>query len=689
MKIIEAATAGFCFGVERAVGRSVELLKTGRVACLGELIHNADVVSALERDGLRTIQNAGEAEKGEIVLIRAHGVARHEIEKLESRGAVVVDMTCPFVKKIHEIVAKRSKEGFLCVVIGDRDHPEVKGIAGWCQKSFITASPEELEAFLVNREDDYSVCVVAQTTTNRKLFDISVETVKKLCTNAEIFDTICNAMSERQKEAECISRVSDMMIVIGGRHSANTKRLCEICRGACSRVIHIERACEIEQIPAGVDTIGITAGASTPSWIIKEVVSKMTEDQDMMGMENGESFAEMLEQSIKTLYTRERVIGVVTRVTPTEIQIDLGTKHAGYIPLSEYTDDPNVKIEDEIKVGDEIECIVTRVNDVEGTAQLSKKQLDIVKNWAVVEEACENEAIVEGVVVEDNKGGIVVSVLGVRVFVPMSQTGLPRDALASTMLRRTVRLRVTEINRQRRRVIGSIRAVISEERKASSEKVWAEIAPGVKFNGVVKSITSYGVFVDIGGVDGMVHVSELAWSRIRHPSDVVKIGDEIEVYVISADPEKRKISLGYRKAEDNPWQVFAGKYNKGDVVTVTIAKLMPFGAFAEIIPGIDGLIHISQIADRRISRPGEVLSEGETVDVLITDIDLEARKISLSIRALTDPSALPEEVEMPAATVVETEEDEVSAVVEEPAVTAEPEVSEQPEEAEASSEDEE
>jgi 4-hydroxy-3-methylbut-2-enyl diphosphate reductase len=344
----------------------------------------------------------------------------------------------------------------------------------------------------------------------------------------------------------------------------------------------------------------------------------------------------MLEQSIKTLYTRERVTGIVTGMTSTEIQVDLGTKHAGYIPMSEYSDDPNVKPEQELKIGDEIECIVTRVNDVEGTAQLSKKQLDVVKNWAIVEAAVENGNVLEGTVVEDNKGGIVVSVLGVRVFVPMSQTGLGKDVPTSSMIKKPVKLRITEINRQRRRVIGSIRSVLSEERRLASEKIWDKIEAGAKFKGVVKSITNYGVFVDIGGVDGMIHVSELSWKRIRHPSDVMSIGDEVEVYVISADPEKKKISLGYKKASENPWSIFAENYKKGDVITVKVVKLMPFGAFAEIIPGIDGLIHISQISDRRITRPGEVLSEGMTVDVVITDIDLESKKISLSIRALLE-----------------------------------------------------
>lgn len=641
MTVTTAKTAGFCFGVKRAVNRAFDLLRDGVDLCsIGPLIHNPDVVAEMTNKGLRVVSSPADIMPSDHVLIRTHGIGKSMYSTLEDTGAKIIDTTCPFVKKIHQIVSSGSQKGKKCIVIGDKTHPEVEGIVGWCADSFVTTEPCEIETYFRDNDTETTpVCVVSQTTMDRQVFDICVSAIKKLYTNAEFFDTICNATTERQTEAEQIASQSDMMIVIGGFESANTKMLCEICRRHCKKVIHIERAGQVGHIPEGVGKVGITAGASTPSWIIKEVVSRMSEENIIE--ETGESFAEMLEQCIKTLYTRERVTGVITGMTSTEIQVDLGTKHAGYIPMSEYSDDPNAKPEAELKIGDEIECIVTRVNDVEGTAQLSKKQLDAVKNWATVEAACEHGIVLEGTVVEDNKGGIVVSVLGVRVFVPMSQTGLPKDAPASSMIKKTVRLRITEINRQRRRVIGSIRSVISEERRLASEKIWDAIEPGAKFVGAVKSITNYGVFVDIGGVDGMVHVSELSWKRIRHPSDVMNIGDEVEVYVISADPEKKKISLGYKKATDNPWAIFAESYKKGDIVTVKVVKLMPFGAFAEIIPGIDGLIHISQISDRRITRPGEVLNEGMQVDVVITDIDLDARKISLSIRALTDNPAEP------------------------------------------------
>ena len=356
-----------------------------------------------------------------------------------------------------------------------------------------------------------------------------------------------------------------------------------------------------------------------------------------------ENFAELLEQSIKTLNTGDKVIGVVTGIGTTEVQIDLGTKHAGYIPYDEVSADPTVKPEDILKVGDEIEVFVVRVNDQEGTCQLSKKKLDGMKVWDDMAVWCEEKTVVDAVVTEENKGGLVATVKGIRVFIPASQSGIAKGGDMSGIVGQTVKLKITEVNRARRRVIGSIRAVNSEERKANRDKIWAEIEEGKKYQGVVKSLTSYGAFVDIGGVDGMVHVSELSWNRIKNPAEVVKVGDEIEVFVISFDPEKKKISLGYKTTEMNPWNQFMTNYNVGDVVDAKIVKLMTFGAFAEILPGVDGLIHISQIADKRIGKPEDVLAEGQEVQVKITDVDAENKRISLSIRALLETAS--EEVE--------------------------------------------
>ena len=425
------------------------------------------------------------------------------------------------------------------------------------------------------------------------------------------------------------------MIVIGDRNSSNTKRLREICSEVCKHTCLIDSGADLSAADyIGTSSVGITAGASTPEWIIKEVYNIMSDEIKTEATE--ESFDQLLEQYDKSLNTGDKVTGIVTGITPTEIAVDLGTKHAGYIPYSEVSDDPNAKPEEMFQVGQEIEVYVIRVNDAEGTVALSKKKLDAQKNWDEIEQACEDKTVVEGFVTEQNKGGLVASVKGIRVFIPASQTGVPKNGDMGALVKTTVKLKITEVNRPRKRVVGSIRAVTAEARKAAAEKIWAEIEVGKKYQGVVKSLTSYGAFVDIGGVDGMVHVSELSWSRIKSPADVVAVGDEIEVYVISFDPEKRKISLGYKTDETNPWTIFTNNYHVGDVCEVKIVKLMTFGAFAEIIPGIDGLIHISQIADRRIGKPEDVLSEGQTVDVKIIDIDTEKKRISLSIRALLE-----------------------------------------------------
>ena len=423
------------------------------------------------------------------------------------------------------------------------------------------------------------------------------------------------------------------MVVVGDRHSSNTKRLAEICRESCPHVLLIERADELDlgTLPR-VEMVGITAGASTPAWIIKEVYDKMSDEI----MEIEKSFAEMLEESIKTLNNGDKVTGTVVAVTPTEVQVELGIKYPGYIALSELTDDPTAKVEDLVKVGDEIEAIVTQVSDRDCLVKLSKRRLDINKGWEEIEAAKDDETVLEGFVTEDNKGGVVVSVKGVRVFVPASQTGLPRETPMSTLLKQKVRLVITEVNRARRRVVGSISRVQRAERAAAAEKVWAEIEEGKHYTGTVKSLTSYGAFVDIGGVDGMVHISELSWSRIKHPSEVVKVGDTVEVYVISFDREKKKISLGMKDRSQDPWTVFTSTYQVGDTANVRIVKLMTFGAFAEVVPGVDGLIHISQLADHRVEKPGDVVAEGDRVDVKITDVDMENKKISLSIRALLE-----------------------------------------------------
>ena len=646
MQIILAKTAGFCFGVDRAVEMVNESVRRGnKTATLGPIIHNRHVVERFLKQGVRELDSPEQAEPGETVIIRAHGVPEQVQQALCARGVPVLDATCPFVKKIHTIVKNETQRGRKIIIFGSPAHPEVEAIASFCCEPVIVQNPEELESWLAQEPQrrEMLLSMVSQTTSSQKMWKSCAEIAKKVCTNCEIFDTICRATEMRQEEAAILSQKCDAMVVVGDARSSNTGRLAMICEQYCKKVSLVDQADDLEMsLFSGANTVGITAGASTPSWIIKEVNNKMSEELKVETAQE-ENFAELLEQSLKTLNNGDKVTGTVMAVGSTEIEVDLGTKHTAYIPLEDFSGDPNVKPEEAVKVGDQIEAIVVHVNDGEGVVRLSKKRLEAGKAWEEIEAAAENKDIVEGVVTEENKGGIVVNVKGIRVFVPASQSGVPKGGDLNEMVGKTVQLRITEVNRARRRVVGSIRSVASEQRKAAQEKIWSEIEVGKQYHGTVKSLTSYGAFVDIGGVDGMVHVSELSWNRIKNPAEVVKVGDEIDVYVIALDPEKKKISLGYKTEATNPWTIFNNEYKVGDVVTVKIVKLMTFGAFAEIIPGVDGLIHISQIADRRIGKPEDVLSEGQEVDAKIIDIDQEHKRISLSIRALLAPAGEDEE----------------------------------------------
>ncbi|MCL2248460.1 MAG: bifunctional 4-hydroxy-3-methylbut-2-enyl diphosphate reductase/30S ribosomal protein S1 [Oscillospiraceae bacterium] len=687
MKLIVAETAGFCYGVKRAVAMCEKAADEFETCfTLGPIIHNDFVVNELASKGVRCADDISQIPDNSVVIIRSHGASKNDYELLKNKNAHIIDATCPDVKKIHDIVSSESELGRFILVIGKRDHPEVKAIAGWCDECEVIESQENLANWLnININAKKYLSMVFQTTCSQNVYESCVNSVKKECTNYKLFDTICNATFKRQQEAQCLSKIADAVIVVGDKNSSNSQSLKKICCKNSEKVFFVSNADELDITEFNTqNVIGITAGASTPASIIKEVIRKMSNETNMDGTvvedaettlqepesspkqevsepevpaeetkkeaasaeqddetEEDESFEALLEKSIKTLRTGEKVSGIVTSVTATEVSVDLGTKQSGYIPISEFIENDNDNIEDVVKEGDTIEAFVMRVNDVEGMVMLSKRRLDAIKNWDIVESARENKSIVEGVVSEENKGGIVVNVKGVRVFVPASQTGLPKSAQMSELLKKPVKLRITEVNQSRRRVVGSIRLVQSDERREKAEQVWNEIEVGKKYDGVVKSMTSYGVFVDIGGVDGMVHISELSWTRIKQPSEVMSVGDEVSVYVISFDAESKKISLGYKKGEDNPWTKFTETYKVGDVANVKIVKMMPFGAFAEICTGVDGLIHISQITDRRIGLPSEVLSDGEMVDVKITEIDHDRKKVSLSIRALLEPSNSP------------------------------------------------
>ena len=637
MSILIAKTAGFCYGVRRAVDLVRQAVAEGKkVYTFGPIAHNRHLVAYFREQGVSVSTDPSEIPEDATVIIRSHGIPRSSYRALQERGVEIIDATCPSVKRIHQLVSAAEEEGRIPVIIGTPTHPEIVAIAGWCDSPLVFPDDQALEEWLNldPKNRDLPITMVSQTTGTQKLWENCKKNLKKVCTNYKIFDTICKATENRQNEAATIAQQSDLMIVVGDQTSSNSKKLALICSRYCSSVMLIDNGSEIEpEQLRRFHNIGITAGASTPAWIIKEVKNTMSEIKNV-DVVTEESFEALLENSIKTLNTGDKVLGTVTAIGSTEIQVDLGTKHAGYIPYDEVSADPTVKPEDILKKGDEIEVFVVRVNDQEGTVMLSRKKLEGIKVWEDVEAAYENKTAVEGIITEENKGGLVANVKGVRVFIPASQSGIAKGGELSELKGQTVKMKITEFNRARRRVVGSIRAVNYEERKAASEKVWSEIEVGKQYHGVVKSLTSYGAFVDIGGVDGMVHVSELSWGRIKNPAELVKVGDEIDVFVIKVDREKKKISLGCKTEESNPWKKIA----LGDVVTVKVVKLVEFGAFAQVLPGVDGLIHISQLADRRVEKVSDVLTEGQEVEAKIIELDVDKKRISLSIRALLVPA---------------------------------------------------
>lgn len=657
MSITVAKSAGFCFGVNRAINIVNSLLdKNVKVSTLGPIIHNMEVVNELESRGCKAVSSIDEVENGATLVIRSHGVPKYVIDKLVENGVKYEDATCPFVKKIHNIVANPDNKGGIVLIAGNSVHPEVEGIIGHCSTECHTfKNSEEIDEIYSNilKTNNKQVFVVAQTTFDTKEWKKCVKKIKKLCTNAKIFDTICNATSVRQTEADLLAAQSDFMVVIGDRHSSNTGKLFDICKRQCDNTVLIETADELDALQVSVaEKIGVTAGASTPARIIKEVLDTMSEIKS--GVTNGEeSFEALLEESLKNLNTNERVMGTVLSIAPNEVQVDVGRKQTGFIPASELSNDPNAKPEDIVKVGDKIELLIMKTNDQEGTIMLSKRRVDAAKGWEILESKVESQDVLTGKVTEAVKGGVIVIYNDVRVFIPASQATATRDESLEDLVGKEVQFRLIEVSQRgrRKRAIGSIRSVLKEQRAAQREEFWKNCEIGKKYTGVVKSLTSYGAFVDLGGVFGMIHISELSWTHIKHPSEVVNVGDTVEVYVKDINEETKKISLGFKNADENPWEILKNQYPVGTVVKATIVGLTSFGAFANIIPGIDGLIHISQIANKRIEKPADVLSVGETVEAKITAIDFDKKRVSLSMRAL-----LPEDEQAPAEATEEVAE---------------------------------
>ena len=636
MQIILAKTAGFCFGVNRAVKLTYELLEQGRpVATLGPLIHNPQVVEDLESKGAITCDSVDDVPDGCEVVIRSHGVGQSVYDKISTRRLAYHDATCPFVTKIHKIAARAGAEGAMLLVAGDAKHPEVQGIVGHTTgKVEVFANLAELEKLLPELIQQKSIFAVAQTTFNVQSWETCKEFLKNQCTNAKIFDTICNATWARQQEAEDLSQKCDHMVVIGGHHSSNTQKLLQVA-ARHTKAINVETADELDKDWLnGARIVGVTAGASTPSSIIEEVLNCMSEE-----IRDDMSFEEMLAASeAKPLYAGKIVKAKVISVSPTECVVGIdGSKHTGIVKLSEMSHDPNAKMEDLVKVDDELDLVVVKTNDQEGVDTLSRVRFEAQKGMKDVSEAAESGTVMEGDVMEANKGGVVVNVKGVRVFVPRSQATMRRDEDYTKLVGQHVKLVITEC--AGRKIVGSINKVTAEENKAKRDEFWKNVEVDKQYTGVVKSLTSYGAFVDIGGVDGLCHISELSWNNIKHPSEVVSVGDTIEVYVKSYDPENQKVSLGYKKEEDNPWEKLKNEYPIGSEFEAPVVSITKFGAFVRILPGIDGLVHISEISNERVNKVSDVLKVGDMVKVKLINVDFDRKRISLSMKACLDEAA--------------------------------------------------
>jgi len=661
-EIILAKTAGFCFGVANAVETAFQVLKEnpGKTRIYGELIHNRQVSDALAEKGAFSIQSPDQLEPGDHVVIRAHGIGEDLYNEIKSKDVVIHDATCPYVRKIHRLVREKHDEGCRIVIAGDREHPEVIGVNGWCgNEAFIVSEPEEVELL---PDTDECMFVVAQTTMKPEKYREICDALKKKFANVIKSDTICNATEKRQREALEISRKSDVMIVIGGRNSSNTRKLFEICSENCQRAYKVETAADIPPLNNNINTVGITAGASTPDWVIKEVIKKMEEMLNRQETENEISFEKAFEESeVNSIRAGEVVKGRIIGYNTSEVFVDLGYKADGTISMEEFLEDPDFDPERDLKEGDEILVYVIKVNDGEGNVSLSKKRVDSIKGMEEIDQAFNNKTPLEATVREVVNGGVVANYKGIRVFIPASQISDRYVKDLNEFLKKKVKFEVVEMSKNKRRVVGSCRNVIEKEREARLEEFWNNVEIGQEYTGKVKSLTNFGAFVDLGVVDGLIHVSELSWKKINKPSDVLKVGQTVTVRILGFDKEKQKVSLGYRKPEDNPWYNIKEKYSVGDEVTGKIVRLVPFGAFVELEDGVEGLVHISQISNVRLGKPDEVLSVGQEVKMKVLEVNPDLKKISLSIRDVEpidpvredEPDAPAEDADIPSEHVEE------------------------------------
>lgn len=658
MPIIIARHAGFCMGVKRAVDEALKLSKEETsINSLGKLVHNPSVVAKLERKGVQAIEDI-DSIKANTLLIRSHGVSKSVIEKLSSKSTKLIDLTCPFVSRLHKMVADYSKNGDCVIIVGDKNHPEIIGTIGWCNgPCYVVNNKQEAEE-LPHIE---KALAVAQTTLPQDSWEEIIDLLKQKVNMLSIKNTICTATTLRQSAAKELAKQADAMIVVGGKNSANTQKLYSSCKKLCERTILVECACEIPERFADINTdiIGITAGASTPQWSIEEVVTHMAdiENKDQLGHEDTSAmannaelnqdanldFASLIDANVRKLHTGQRVTGTVVDIKDDEVYVFVGTKQDGILKKSEMHSD-------NVQLGDEIEVDVVKLNDGEGNIVLSQRKIVDQKAWDALVAKFENNEYVEAVVKDVVKGGVIARISGIRIFIPASHLSLRFVDKLDSFKNKSLKLKIIEVDQSKKRIVASHKQVLQEEASKAKEEAWGRLEEGAVVEGIVRRLTDFGAFVDLGGVDGLIHVTDLSWGRVKHPRDVVKVNQKVMVKVLSLNKEDDRISLGLKQTMPEPWENVEEKYPVGAIVEGKVVRIVTFGAFVELEPGLDGLVHISQCDLNRINKVEDVLKVGQEVRAKVLSVDTEGKRISLSIRealaheTLEDDSFLEDEL---------------------------------------------
>ena len=646
-EILTAANSGFCFGVKQAIEKTEEEIRRkaessspGRIYTWGPLIHNKTVTDGLKEKGVSILDSLENVKPEDVIIVRSHGETKEFFEKARARNCKIIDATCPFVKKIQQLAEKAHRKGKQVVIVGDRLHPEVKGINGWCDNSAITVnSVEDAEGVLENHNRNLFF-LVAQTTIKKKLLDAVIRVFETNNVHVEVNNTICNATALRQKSCAELAEICDAMLIIGGRESSNTGKLFEISEKKCKKTFFVEK---IEDLPlhqiAKCNKIGIAAGASTPECVIKEVIATMSEKKEMSMEELLATEAYDLDGAMRLPRLNEVVNGTVHQVTENGIIVDMGCKKDGIIPKEEVTLEGDQKLTDLFKAGDEIQAKVVKTDDGEGVITLSKKKLEVNEHWNEINDALENKTTITVKVLRQVNGGVIAAYKEVSGFIPLSQLSDKYVENADEFIGKELPVKVTRVDLKRGRTVFSHKAILDEEKKKQIEAVWNSLNVGDVVEGTVMRFTDYGAFVDLGGIDGLLHISEISWGKLKHPQEVLQIGDRVKVKILSMNEEKGKISLGLKQTTPEPWSVIEEKYQVGQVVTGKVVQIKEYGAFVELEPGLDGLVHISEVAHKRVNDIAEELTLGQTVEAKILEIDTERKRISLSIKRTVEAPA--------------------------------------------------